>query len=58
VAQAEGHGVLLIARSGRDKAGMAHLHQILRGEFIGRRREMLARAEELASRRPGEGGSV
>ena len=58
VAQAEGHGVLLIARSGRDKAGMAHLHQILRGEFLGRRREMLAKAEELASRRPGEGGSV
>ena len=50
VAQPEGCGVLLIARSGRDKAGMAHLHQVLRAEFIGRRRELLAKAEEMASR--------
>jgi hypothetical protein len=49
VAQAGEHGVLLIARSGRDRASMAHLHQILRAEFIGRRREWRARAEERAS---------
>lgn len=50
VAQPEGHGVLLIARSARDKASMAHLHQVLRMEFIGKRRELVARAEELASK--------
>jgi hypothetical protein len=52
VAQPEGHGVLLIARSGRDKAGMAHLHQVLRTEFcaLGRRRELIAKAEEMASK--------
>jgi hypothetical protein len=50
IAEADGHGVLLIARSGRDRASMAHLHQILRNEFIGRRREWLAKAEELASK--------
>jgi hypothetical protein len=56
VAQAEGHGVMLIARSGRDKASMAHLHQILRAEFIRRRREWKERAEELASRARASGG--
>jgi hypothetical protein len=49
VAPAEEHGVLLIARSGRDKASMAHLHQVLRADFIGKRRQWLARAEELGS---------
>ena len=58
VAQAEGHGVLLIARSGRDRAGMAHLHQVLRAEFIGRRREWLARAEELAATLPAADGAT
>jgi hypothetical protein len=60
VEQPEGGGVLLIARSGRDKASMARLHQILRSEFIaaGRRREMQAKAEELASRRGGEAGAA
>jgi hypothetical protein len=58
IAEAEGHGVLLIARSGRDRASMAHLHQVLRSDFIGRRRELLAKAEELASREPGEDGTV
>lgn len=52
VAPAGEHGVLMIARSARDKAGMAHLHQVLRSEFIaiGRRRQLLARAEGLASK--------
>jgi hypothetical protein len=50
VAQPEGHGVLLVARSARDKAGMAHLHQVLRAEFIGRRREWIVKAEELAAK--------
>jgi hypothetical protein len=60
VAQAEGHGVLLIARSGRDKAGMAHLHQVLRAEFIdiGRRRELRAKADELASTPRTSGGGT
>jgi hypothetical protein len=58
VAVAEGHGVVQIARSSRDQASIAHLHQTLRMEFIDRRREWVARAEELASRRRGpEGGS-
>jgi hypothetical protein len=52
VAQAGEHGVLLIARSARDKASMAHLHQVLRTEFIApkRRRELQEKAEELASK--------
>jgi hypothetical protein len=52
VAQAGEHGVLLIARSARDKASMAHLHQVLRSDFIAirKRRELLAKAEELASK--------
>jgi hypothetical protein len=58
VAPAEEHGVLLIARSGRDKAGMAHLHQVLRADFIGKRRQWQAKADELASRPRGEGGTV
>jgi hypothetical protein len=58
VALAGEHGVLLIARSGRDKASIAHLHQILISDFIGKRRELLARAEELASRPAREGGTA
>jgi hypothetical protein len=52
VAQAGEHGVLMIARSARDKASMAHLHQVLRSEFIapGKRRALQAKAEELASK--------
>jgi hypothetical protein len=50
VAPAGEHGVLLIARSARDKASMAHLHQILRTEFIAKRRELRAKAEEMASK--------
>jgi hypothetical protein len=53
VAQAGEHGVLMIARSARDKASMAHLHQVLRSEFIAgaKRRAFQAKAEELASKR-------
>jgi hypothetical protein len=47
VAQPEGHGVLAVARSARDKAGMAHLHQVLRQEFIDNRAKLVAKAEEL-----------
>jgi hypothetical protein len=45
VAVTQGHGVLLIARSGRDKAALAEVHEALVAEFIGRRKEILEQLE-------------
>lgn len=45
VAGVEGHGVVKVAESGRDKAGITNLLLILTDEFVSKRKELMRRLE-------------